>query len=401
MALSQSKEQKSFFPKKFSQPWLIVLGIGSIILTGGVFYYNFVQFPESTSQSTATVTAPTKVAALGRLEPTAEVLQLSAPLSLDGDRILELRVKEGDRVIAGQIIAVLDSRDRLQDELRQVEKQVSIAQAKLDQVQAGAKSGEIAAQEAEIARLEADQQGNLATQSATIARLTAELRNAETEYNRYQLLYEQGAISTSQRDSKQLMFNTAQESLQEAQANLNRIRSTYLPQLNQARAELERIAEVRPVDIRSAQVEVESAIASLQQATTGLEKAYVRAPTAGQILTIQARPGERIGDRGIVEMGQTSQMIAIAEVYQSDIGKVKVGQSATVSSSAFPGQLKGTVLDIGRAVKRQNIFSNQPGENLDRRVIEVKILLENSESVAGLTNLQVQAEIDLDTIRQR
>jgi HlyD family secretion protein len=399
MALSQLKRQTSFFPKRFSQPWLIGLGIGSILLTGGVFYYSFAQFSQS-SQPTATVTAPTKVAALGRLEPEAEVLQLSAPLALDGDRILELRVKEGDRVKAGQIIAVLDSRDRLEDELRQEQEQFKIAQAKLDQVQAGAKSGEIAAQEAEIARLEADQQGNLATQAATIARLTAELRNAETEYKRYQMLYEQGAVSASQRDSKQLTLNIAQESLQEAQATLNRTRSTNSPQLSQAQAELDRIAEVRPVDIRSAQVEVDSAIASVQRATTALEKAYIRSPTAGQILTIQARPGEKIGDKGIVEMGQTSQMMAIAEVYQSDIGKVKVGQAATISSPAFPGKLRGTVSDIGREVKRQNTFSNQPGENLDRRIIEVKIRLENGESVAGLTNLQVQTEIDLDTIRK-
>jgi HlyD family secretion protein len=48
-------------------------------------------------------------------------------------------------------------------------------------------------------------------------------------------------------------------------------------------------------------------------------------------------------------------------------------------------------------VKQQNVFSNQPGENLDRRIIEVKIRLnpEDSEKVAGLTNLQVQTAIEL------
>jgi HlyD family secretion protein len=48
-------------------------------------------------------------------------------------------------------------------------------------------------------------------------------------------------------------------------------------------------------------------------------------------------------------------------------------------------------------VNRQNVFSNQPGENLDSRVIEVKIRLnpEDSKRVAGLTNLQVQTAIEL------
>jgi HlyD family secretion protein len=49
-------------------------------------------------------------------------------------------------------------------------------------------------------------------------------------------------------------------------------------------------------------------------------------------------------------------------------------------------------------VNRQNVFSNQPGENLDRRIVEVKIQLspEDSKRVATLTNLQIQAAILLD-----
>jgi HlyD family secretion protein len=64
---------------------------------------------------------------------------------------LELRVEEGDSVDAGQIIAVLDSRDRLQDAVRRVEEEVRSAQARLAQVQSGAKVGEIQAQQATIA----------------------------------------------------------------------------------------------------------------------------------------------------------------------------------------------------------------------------------------------------------
>jgi HlyD family secretion protein len=72
-----------------------------------------------------------------------------------------------------------------------------------------------------------------------------------------------------------------------------------------------------------------------------------------------------------------------------------LGQKAIITSQAFLGELQGTVSEIGLQVSRQNVFSNQPGENLDRRVIEVKINLnpEDSQRVAGLTNLQVQVEI--------
>jgi HlyD family secretion protein len=396
MTLSLPKMLSKLSPQISSKFWF--MGLGAIALIGGASYYSFSQIPNSsTSQPTQSVATPAKIAALGRLEPDSEVIQLSAPLALDGDRVLELRVKEGDWVKLGQIIAVLDSRNRLEDELRQAREQVSIAQAKLDQIKAGAKSGEIAAQQAEIERLEAEQQGNLAAQATTIARLTSELRNAEAEYDRYQSLYQQGAISASQRDSKRLTLDTARTNLQEAQAVQNRIRSTSPQQLNQAKATLDRIAEVRPVDVKAIQVEVNSAIAAVERAETALDKTYIRAPMAGQILKIHTRPGEKVSDRGVADLAQMKQMIAIAEVYQSDIGKVKIGQSAQVRSQAFSGELKGTIIDIGREVRKQNTFSNQPGENLDRRILEVKIQLENSESVAGLTNLQVQAEIDLGT----
>jgi HlyD family secretion protein len=90
-------------------------------------------------------------------------------------------------------------------------------------------------------------------------------------------------------------------------------------------------------------------------------------------------------------------MVAVAEVYQTDISKVQLGQQAEITSQAFSGEIRGKVSQIGLQVNCQNVFSNQPGENMDRRVIEVKIRLnpESSKRVAGLTNLQVQTAIKL------
>ena len=59
-------------------------------------------------------------------------------------------------------------------------------------------------------------------------------------------------------------------------------------------------------------------------------------------------------------------MMAVAEVYQTDISKVKLGQTAVITSQAFTGELRGTVSYIGLQVNRQNVFSNEPGENLDQ-----------------------------------
>ncbi|NJM73682.1 MAG: ABC exporter membrane fusion protein [Scytonema sp. RU_4_4] len=424
--------------KVLSKPtnrWLIGLVVAATAITGGMISYGISQYGIVSQKPAPLETAPPvkKVTALGRLEPEAEVIKLSAPLALDGDRLAQLLVKEGEQVKVGQVVAILDSKYKLQDALRQAQEQVKVAQAKLAQVKAGAKSGEIVAQKATIERLQAQLQGDRVVQEETIARLQAqwegdriaqeatirriqaELNNAQAEYRRYEQLYKEGAESRSLFDSKRLSFETAQQQLNEAKAVLNRINATASKQVREAKVALQRInatgvkqiseadatlnkiAEVRPVDVEAAQAEVDNAVASVKRTQTDLEQAYIRAPTAGRILKIHTRVGEKMSDSGIVDLAQTNQMVAVAEVYQSDIGKVKTGQKAVVTGQALNTELRGVVSLIGLQVDRQNVFSNQPGENLDKRVVEVKIRLtpEDSKRVAGLTNLQVQTEIEL------
>ncbi|QOV21229.1 ABC exporter membrane fusion protein [Anabaenopsis elenkinii] len=422
-------------PFKIRHQKLIILVVGATVITSGIAIYGLSQFNSSSENTVAVENQPTatRVTALGRLEPETEVISLSAPLQLDGDRIGEILVQEGEPVKSGQVLAILDSRTRLQTAVVQAEKQLGVAEAKLAQIQAGAKTGEIQAQQATIerlqsqletdiiaqeeaiARIEAQWLGERIAQEATINKLQVELNNAQGEYERYQQLSADGVISHSLFDNKRLSLDIAQQQLKQAQAVLNRINSTASRELTQAQVALKRInstgnkqiteakarlnsiSEIRPVDVQVAKSEIENATAVLKQMKTNLESAYIKAPIQGQILKIHARKGEKIGDDGIAQLAQTQQMIAIAQVYQTDISKIQLGQSAVVTSQAFDGELRGTVSQIGLQVNRQNVFSNQPGENLDSRVIEVRIRLDptDSQKVAGLTNLQVQTAIEL------
>ncbi|WP_353928968.1 ABC exporter membrane fusion protein [Okeanomitos corallinicola TIOX110] len=422
---------------KPANPGLIALVLVATTITSGIAVYGVSRFSKvsnaTTGELTETTPIPSKVTALGRLEPATEVIKLSAPLALDGDRVAKILFKEGDIVKTGEIIAILDSRDKLQNAVLQAEKEVRVATAKLEQIKAGAKLGDIQAQTANlerikaqyegdknaqqenIAQIEAQWQGDRIAQQATINKLTAELNNAESEYQRYQKLYAEGAVSNSLIDSKLLNLETAKQQLSESQAVLNRINTTASKQLaaakvalnrinktsnkqiNEAQATLNSIAEIRPVDVNLAKTEVDSAIANLNRAKTDLEAAFIRAPMTGKILKIHTRIGEKISESGIADFAQTEQMLAVAEVYQTDISKIKLGQNAIIRSPSFTGELRGKVTQIGLQVNRQNVFSNQPGENLDSRVIEVKIRLnsEDSKKVANLTNLQVQTAIEL------
>jgi HlyD family secretion protein len=379
------------------RPWMTVLLVSAAAITGASIYYGLAQFSTSRVPSASSEVSPSmpRIVALGRVEPVTEVIQVTAPVELQNDRVAQVLVQRGDRVEAGQVLAILNSHTRLQEARLEAQEAVRVAQAELAQVQAGAKSGEIVAQQAEIARLQADLQGERSTQAATIARWQAEVNTARAEYDRHQSLYQEGAISASELDSKRLAWETSQAQLQEAIASQNRTMNSLQQQIQQAQATLDQVAEVRPVDVQLAQAKVEQAIATAQRVETELEQAYIRAPIAGRVLELHVQPGEAIGEDGIADLGQTEQMQVIAEVYQTDIGKIRAGQAATVTSESLTGALQGTVEQIGLQVNRQRVFSNEPGENLDRRVVDVRIRLDSdaSQQVANLTNLQVQVAI--------
>lgn len=416
----------------------VLMAVLATITAGGVGAYTVQKTRnanvEAAKKQVIPVVQVKTVTALGRLEPKGEIIQLSAPASAEGSRVEKLLVREGSKINEGQIIAILDSRDRLTAALAEAQEQVRVAQANLAQVKAGAKQGEIEAQKAAIARIQAEQDTEIPAQKAAIARLEAErdteieaqkatiaqaqaqLNNALAEYRRYQALYQQGAISASFQDTKRLTLTTAQQQIAQATANLKRIQTSREQQIAEARANLKRIetsreqqllegratlnkiAEVRSVDVEAAQAEVNRAKAAVKRAEANLRLAFVRSPEQGQVLKINTRPGELVSTTdGIAEIGQTSQMYAVAEVYQTDINKVRLGQRVRLQSESLGDQLVGTVDRLGMQVQRQNVINSDPTSNIDSRVVEVHVRLDepSSEKSARFSNLQVRAVIEL------
>ena len=419
---------------------LLAVAIAAGLLSLLAIYFGLGQFRSSQEDNSVTELLSTEetsvntVSALGRLEPLGEVINVAAPPSLGGAKLDQLLVAEGDQVKVGQLIAILHNDQLRQKEVRLAQKEVAVAQANLNTVKAGAKQGAIKAQAAEIERIQAELKGerlrNLAkikrleseiagerqSRTATIDRLSAELANAEREFKRYQQLAADGAISESDLDSRLLTVETSREALTEAHAQLTKtlgtlnaelnetiadnqkIEATLEKQLNSAIAELNRIAEVRDVDVAQAQAEVNRATAALEQTQEEQELTQIRAPFSGQIVKINTYPGENIdGNEGIVQLGRTEQMIAIAEVYENDISKIKIGQKALITSEnqTFSETLEGSVMQIGLQIGKKDILESDPAADIDARVIEVKIRLDpsSSQQVKGLTNAKVIVEI--------
>ena len=337
------------------------------------------------------------VTALGRIEPEGEVIKLSAAISGEGSRVAKILVQEGDMIKAGQVIAILDNSDRLQAELTEAKAEVKIIQSKIAQVQAGAKPGEITAQRAIIDRLAAESQGDTDSQKATLEKLQAELLNAESENKRYQELYREGAISASQKDSKNLNVETAKKSLQAAQSQLKKLELSSQQKIKEASATLNQISEVRKVDVDAAIAELNRADTVVKKATINLQQAYVKSPQNGQVFEIYTHPGELISNNGIADIGKTSQMYVVAEVYESDITKIIQGKQVRIVSDTFTQELQGKVERIGLQVRKQNLTNTDPSSNIDNRIVKVHIRLNkvSTQQAAKFTNMQVKAIISL------
>lgn len=186
------------------------------------------------------------------------------------------------------------------------------------------------------------------------ANLARRLRVEERELNRYRQLTSAGALSADELDRRE------QQYLQ------------LLGEWQVARADLERVQ-------------------------ADLDNTVLRAPINGTVLRILSRVGERPTDKGILELGASERMEAVLEVYESDIDRVRLGQSVRLSSEngGFAGSLRGTVFRVSPQVRQREVLSTDPSGDVDARIVEVRVALapEDAWRVRTLTGLKVIARL--------
>ncbi|MDX2416088.1 MAG: efflux RND transporter periplasmic adaptor subunit [Xanthomonadales bacterium] len=278
------------------------------------------------------------VSALGRLQPQGGIIRVGAastPEALSGSIVSTLHVKEGDDVEAGTLLAVTDSAVVLAARLKQTEAEQRTA-----------------VRAAEASRRQADE----ACVLADVARREAQRRVR---------LLDQKLASEEETEMAQGQAEASAASCTAAHANA--------------------LVATSEIDVASARVTV---------AQAEFERAYIKAPVNGRILDVLRQPGEFVGAEGLMELGRVDKMYAIAEVYETDIVRVKVGQTATVRSDALPHALTGEVELIRHKVQKQDVTGTDPAAARDARIIEVEILLDDAEAAASLTHLQVEIIID-------
>lgn len=303
-------------------------------------------------------TAPSGVGSIGRIQPDAGTFVVSATGS-EGRMpvVAELRVSAGDEVKAGQVIAVLADRTVLDEAVREAEARLSLARAREALVKAGPPAGDAAVIRAEIARLEGERDA------------------AERDVNRNQPLLARDYVSKAQMDALQNKVRDIDGLIRETRQKLDAA-----------------VTGVRPEDIAVAEREVHVAETDLARARENAREAIVRAPARGRVLRVIAHPGESAA-AGIVEMADTSRMVVMAEVYESDIGRVHLGEKAAITSDALPHPLEGEVAWISSTIDRSQFGSDEPGAAADARVYRVKLRVPDQSLLAERINGKVDVVI--------
>lgn len=347
--------------------WLIIAVVLALLLAvgGSYAYYRLVLTPaqaqEQAQIQTTQVTLGDIVISVdgsGNLLPAEEV---SIGFQVSG-RLKTLEVQVGDLVTAGQVLATLDTGD-LEVELEKARLALEQAQLNLDKLNVGPTDAEVLKARLSLAEAQANlsqQQVSLAaaTERARLAWLSAanNLRDAQANYseiywsnrNLEQKLAERGqTLPQSNIDQEAAAWHAVEN----AEANMEQARLSYETakkqeetallsaqnQVTTARLNLDALyAAASAADLAAARISYQQALLSYQQAQANLDKAVLRAPIAGTVMSINAVVGTQVGTSAIITIADMGAPLLKFWVEEADMASVQVGNRVNVVFEALP-----------------------------------------------------------------
>jgi membrane fusion protein YbhG len=289
-----------------------------------------------------------------RISGNIEVTDAELGFKIPG-RVVARPVDEGETVKAGETVALLDSKELSQEAgLRRAE--VQAAQAALAELVAGSRPEEIAqakaAAEQAQERLQELEAGSR-PQEVTAAEAAYESARADAErladdFKRYSGLYQKQLVSTQQYDAARTASEMAQAREREAKEHLDLVKEgPRKEEIAQARAALAQAEQhyalvkegPRREDIEQARARLEQARQSLAVAETRLGYATLASPMSGMVLSKSVEPGEYVSaGTPIVTVADLVDVWLRGYVNETDLGRVKLGQQARVTTDTYPGK---------------------------------------------------------------
>jgi len=298
------------------------------------------------------------VAASGAVNPVALV---TVGTQVSG-QIKELLVDFNSEVKAGQLLARIDPET--------FEYRVRSAQADVDAARATVLTA----------------QANALAAQAQVSRAQVDLDEARRDFERKQSLVEKAFIAQSEADKARALVNTSSEALKAVQAQVG----------------------VAQAQVKSAQATVAQREATLAQARVDLERTRITSPVNGIVIKRAIENGQTVAaslqaPELFVIAKNLRDMQVDASIDESDVGRLKVGQKATFTVDAFPGQtFEGEIRQVRKAATNvANVvtyvavvgFSNDAGRLLPGMTANVRVVTDVRENVLKVPNSALRVRI--------
>ncbi|MEA5595880.1 efflux RND transporter periplasmic adaptor subunit [Rivularia sp. UHCC 0363] len=391
--------------------WLLVC-----VFLGGIVYavQHFV-VANITKPQSKLLTAPVRtqnlnitVSANGTIQPerTVNVSPKNAGI------LKELLVKEGALVKQGQIIAYMDDLN-LQGELIQSNAQLASSEANLQKLKSGNRPEDIIQAQAQLEESQANltklMAGNrreeITQADARLKQAQLAFKQANEEFQRYEQLFKVGAISRQNFSDYQTKRDTSMLQLQESQQALALKKSgTRREDIEQAQAKVKQLQQAfklsqvgaRKEDIQQALAEVNSARGSLKTIQARIDDTVIRSPFNGLIAKIYAEPGSFVTPTtsgSAVSSALSSSILSltsknqvVANVAESSISKIQIGQKVKILVDAYPEkQFLGQVSQIAaKATIEQNVTSFE---------VKISLISDNQELLKSGMNVSVEFQV--------
>lgn len=303
--------------------WKTFVGVVSLLVISGGAYAGYrynqrgivtVQTGRAVRQDlTAVVTASGEIKPLKYINIGANAM----------GRLIDIYVKEGDKVTKNQVVARLES-IQAQAEVAAQRAAVSSSQADSAASEAGLKA--------------ADE--NITTAQATVERTKADLRRMKVDFDRSTELFNNKLVARQDFDQKKSLYDAQAAGVREAEARVS-----------QARAQREQLS----AQLNSSQRRITQMDANLRRAADVLDKFSAYSPINGVVTNLPVRVGETmvIGIQNspgstLMTIADMSVITSEVKVDETDIVNVRLDQVADITIDAIPGRtFKGHVIEIG------------------------------------------------------
>jgi multidrug resistance efflux pump len=324
-----------------------------------------------------------------------------------GGRVREVRVLEGDVVKAGEPLVVLDVSE-LEAQRAQWKARLRADEAALEKARNGPRREEIDAATAAVAAAEA--------RSARLKRgfreeevrqtkndwLSAEagLKLAEENLGRYGALARRGSATQAEVDSARADHDRARGRVEAARAHYDMLSKGNRPEdiaeadalLAQARANLALLkAGTRAEDIEALEAQVELTRARLREVEDNLAEAVVRAPGKAAVDTVSVRKGDLVAPgQAVVRVLKADDLWVKVFVPETELGRVRLGQGATVTVDSYPGlRFAGRVVQVAT----ESEFTPRNVQSVDERRHQVFAAKVHVDDPRGVFKSGMAAEV--------